>query len=448
MRSNGNKRVIAPDPPSPTALAGTLNIDDCKSSVGCVVLIVEAPLLSMPMVVERRVEKDSREYGTKYQDKSPTMVRRHTSSSMGIDEEVGFETPPRGRKQFNAAHKTDQSKLSITMRRSWLKLRTSSSRSRWVTAISSVFFLGLLMGILETPHETEKELHQPYSKATLGPVQRMDSSLPEVTILSPFQSKPIMVEISRIDLSSVEAFDLRALSMPQIPTDDLPVDATYVLPYKPIERVKKGCTLMGDWQESHHPTCSFFHEIDMNQPLVEPHIGRSGDEQIRLVNNGAYRDVWMFRDWDGTQRALKTLRYQKKREFEPRNYERHRKDAVAVEALSGSPYIAGMFGYCGNSAFAEYSTGGDLYDLIDTEPSDIERLRVAYIVAASIADAHHLDSQGRATIAHTDIKPNQWIIIDGEYKLNDFNRARLLTWDKEENKHCGFHVERNAGMVS
>lgn len=291
----------------------------------------------------------------------------------------------------------------------------------------------------------------PAKKATIGPTQRRESSLSQVTVISPFQSKPIMVELSRTDLSIVEAFDLRALSMPQIPTEVSPDSVTYVYPYNSRSRAKRGCNLMGDWQESHHPTCLFFHEIEMNPPVVEPHIGRSSDElmdQIRLVNNGAYRDVWMFRDWDGTQQALKTLRYNKKREFEPRNYERHRRDAVAVEQLSGSPYIANGYGYCGNSALAEYSTGGDLFDLMDTDPSDIDRLRVAHVVAASIADAHHLDSQGRATIAHTDIKPNQWIEIDGEYKLNDFNRARLLTWDPERNKHCGFRVQRNAGMVS
>ena len=60
----------------------------------------------------------------------------------------------------------------------------------------------------------------------------------------------------------------------------------------------------------------------------------------------------------------------------------------------------------------------------------------------------NFDGEGRASVAHTDITPGQFILVDGKYKLNDFNRARLIRWDKEKNEPCGFHVGNNPGKVS
>jgi hypothetical protein len=212
--------------------------------------------------------------------------------------------------------------------------------------------------------------------------------------------------------------------------------------YKERSRPKEGCVPLGDWQEGQHPTCNMFHAISLNE-LVHP----EGYELTRLVNNGAYRDVWGIREFDGTRRVLKTLRYVENREFDQRNFDRHRRDAVAAEQLSASPYIVDIFGYCANSAFYDYAPDGDLYGVRDSKPSKNDLLVIAHDVAASIADAHHYDSKGRATIAHTDIKPNQFIHIDGKYQLSDFNRCRFLTWDPELEEHCGFTVGKNAGKV-
>jgi serine/threonine protein kinase len=39
----------------------------------------------------------------------------------------------------------------------------------------------------------------------------------------------------------------------------------------------------------------------------------------------------------------------------------------------------------------------------------------------------------------------QFILIDGTYKLNDFNRARMIYWKDEEDEACTFHVGNNPG---
>jgi len=109
--------------------------------------------------------------------------------------------------------------------------------------------------------------------------------------------------------------------------------------------------------------------------------------------------------------------------------------------------IVNIYGHCSNSALFDFCGGGNLFQIFESKPSSIELLRVAFEVTASVADAHNFDSMGRPTIAHTDIKPDQWLLgPDGHYRLNDFNRARFLGWDQEENVTCPFRVGKNPGI--
>jgi serine/threonine protein kinase len=62
-----------------------------------------------------------------------------------------------------------------------------------------------------------------------------------------------------------------------------------------------------------------------------------------------------------------------------------------------------------------------------------------------LADAHTVDFDDRATIAHTDIAGSQYIKIDGSYKLNDFNRARFLLRNKTSGANCPYFVAKNPG---
>ena len=71
---------------------------------------------------------------------------------------------------------------------------------------------------------------------------------------------------------------------------------------------------------------------------------------------------------------------------------------------------------------------------------------VAMQVLSSIALMHSFDKEGQASISHTDISPYQFIKMDdGNFVLNDFNRARFIHWNTEEDKPCGFHVANNPG---
>jgi hypothetical protein len=90
-------------------------------------------------------------------------------------------------------------------------------------------------------------------------------------------------------------------------------------------------------------------------------------------------------------------------------------------------------GYCANCGFRDVSNGGYLFSVFHHSPSFDGMLGIAYRISASVADLQNVDIQGRPTITYTDIKLNQWLRIDGGYMLTDFNRARLLTWDRKLN---------------
>lgn len=191
---------------------------------------------------------------------------------------------------------------------------------------------------------------------------------------------------------------------------------------------------------------------------------RAGDgkERVKHIANGYWRDVWLLvkaaahfsLDVGEEITVLKTLRY--RHDFTDRNYDRHRKDALASERLSGSDHVVDIFAYCANSAVFEYGPGGDIdrrlwpYDRKEEKhyvaniPS-LEKLDMAHQVAAGIAAVHDVEDDGYASIAHTDITPTQFIFIDNKWKLNDFNRCRFMRVYKDDESPCGFHVGANPG---
>jgi len=128
-------------------------------------------------------------------------------------------------------------------------------------------------------------------------------------------------------------------------------------------------------------------------------------------------------------------------------FDRNRRDAVASEQLSASPYVMSIYGHCGYSALYDFSNGGELSDVHESNPTKDDLLRIAHDVATSVADAHHVDERGRATIAHTDIKPAQFLKVNGRYMLNDFNRCRFLYWNRKRNRPCAFQLKSNGSGV-
>jgi Protein kinase domain len=271
------------------------------------------------------------------------------------------------------------------------------------------------------------------------------------------------------------------------------------------ELERDNCHRLADWQVDNRPTCNPIHEstsvffeyndndddnnddssewvhhnisppngttVRKEEQLPPPSPPKNAKEDFvlnfKMVANGAFRQVWMIREYDGTLRALKTLRYYKKSNFDLRAWDRHRRDALCMDELTASPLIVDIYGFCTNSALFDWGEGGDMSEMFERNKKNVQNddahsnnnnkkdpeeytkeylMEVAYNVSLSIAHAHHPDKFGRATIAHTDIKPNQFLYQEGYYKLTDFNRVRFLAWDDDANETCGFKVGANGGL--
>lgn len=236
----------------------------------------------------------------------------------------------------------------------------------------------------------------------------------------------------------------------------------------------KECKAQYPWQLTSFPTCSTLHEFD----LTDLQATSRHRQRVTLIAHGYWRDVWVVREsLTGTERVLKTLRYE--HNYEDRNYDRHRRDAVAMERLTKSPLVVDIYAFCGNSGIFEFANGGDITDAIwprkhhKDEPAELTPITKLHIgefqtkmlllvslhlltdggcsatqAAMGLAAVHNIDKEGQASIAHTDITPGQFVLVDGVYKLNDFNRARFIRWSRTGNEPCGYYVGRNPGKVS
>ncbi|KAL7532977.1 hypothetical protein ACHAXR_004969 [Thalassiosira sp. AJA248-18] len=302
------------------------------------------------------------------------------------------------------------------------------------------------------------------------------------------------------------------------------------------------CVPMAEWQTTSYPNCNIVHEIDLvrssgpgsfafpthtqkehhhrrrrrrkitnHPPILHKKIqeildkwpdkkrkknaklsaeGIMKEEWIEFLGQGWFRSAWEM-DVEGIPEydeeeevfrfdesvVLKTLRIE--RDFLEEYYELHRRDALAMERLTFSPYVLDIYGYCGQSAINELANFGiegmsslekvarSFRGMDHIEPVSKIKLQLASMVAAGVSHMHSIDypdfpesrdydsdnknpSFGKtiagkkkitsnATLVHYDLNPRNIAIVKrGKPKLNDFNVAEFLTWDPKRNRTCGF----------
>eukprot|EP00554_Chaetoceros_debilis_P016313 CAMPEP_0194126954 /NCGR_PEP_ID=MMETSP0150-20130528/60262_1 /TAXON_ID=122233 /ORGANISM="Chaetoceros debilis, Strain MM31A-1" /LENGTH=503 /DNA_ID=CAMNT_0038820843 /DNA_START=223 /DNA_END=1734 /DNA_ORIENTATION=- len=258
---------------------------------------------------------------------------------------------------------------------------------------------------------------------------------------------------------------------------------------------KTNCKLPYEWMVRPHPTCNSIHEHNLNTFFIES--STMAVENVRLIANGFWRDVWKIRDdisssnttiassstveneytaaaltkedYSSVHIAAKTLRYE--HDYTERNLDRHIRDAIAMEQTTSSPNILDMHAYCGHAIFTELAdsapgaapTVSDMIWPEDDEPCKVpmrERLNVALEVARGVRDFHFAgagagaddrtvgNSNGKryspATMAHTDVTPSQFVFVNGKIKMNDFNRCRFIA-RRDNGDVCPFRVSSNPG---
>jgi len=134
--------------------------------------------------------------------------------------------------------------------------------------------------------------------------------------------------------------------------------------------------------------------------------------------------------------ALKISNYE--HDIVERLVDRNRLDALIAERLTRSPNILNIYAYCGTASLYEFASGGSLSEYKTSHDPHLQqwsldqKLRVAFQVASAVADLHTIDGPHQpASVLHGDIDGTQFVSTNGgqDYKLNDFNGARLLFQD-------------------
>jgi len=130
--------------------------------------------------------------------------------------------------------------------------------------------------------------------------------------------------------------------------------------------------------------------------------------------------------------------YNRGSQYSAKTFDKAMKDTLAMERLQHSDYILKIYGNCGSSQLLEAATHGTLKDQIvlakmadHKEPDGLlndasNNLRVFYHLAKALADVHRGvddDDDDSVTFTHNDIDCEQYIFIDGVFKLNDFHYA-------------------------
>ena len=111
--------------------------------------------------------------------------------------------------------------------------------------------------------------------------------------------------------------------------------------------------------------------------------------------------------------------------FTDRNFDRVRRDALIAERGTFSKYMVDINGHCGLSLLTPLGSEGTLNHYTDSKGKPLDKLRMARHAAFGIADAHNLDHDGISSITQGDLKLDQYLLVDGYFKLGDFNRGRF-----------------------
>lgn len=192
------------------------------------------------------------------------------------------------------------------------------------------------------------------------------------------------------------------------------------------------CEPMRDWQTTSFPSCNKMHEMHMEQ-------------QFKFLADGGYNTV--FAVTSGTEKqVVKILQYDT--DHTDRNFDRVRRDSLIMERSTQSPYVVSIYSFCGFAQVVEFGKHGNLDDVTYEHYDDLtahQKLQIATQVAQGLADVHDMDGDAISSMSHGDYATKQYILIDGRFKLNDFNRGRFIRWNKVLKEPCPYKIGSNDG---
>jgi Protein kinase domain len=258
------------------------------------------------------------------------------------------------------------------------------------------------------------------------------------------------------------------------------------------------CIAKSEWQIHSKPNCNTIHEIDFAIAAANAIIDHDpststtssshhkhhlqyyiSNDKLKALGEGWFRTTWRLdRTFNRNQSednhhhhhndkhhhdevvdlntefvdsvVLKTLRIE--RDFLSEFYELHRRDAVAMERLTGSDYVVNVFAFCAQSAINELANFNypGIQNLesfnrrlrgINNQQSSAIKIRMAASIALGLADIHAAGEENTDDVfmVHYDLNPrNIALFAGGKPKINDFNIAEFIRRDPITNESCGF----------
>ena len=249
--------------------------------------------------------------------------------------------------------------------------------------------------------------------------------------------------------------------------------------YAKKDRLPKGC-VENHWHSFNFPTCNDIHEIiplggalgDRKRKLHIPADLGEGDksadkwskadkeESLKLgfVGSGLWRQVWKVQARgdhvddliDEEYAVLKIMKME--HPVDPRNFDRHRRDSLVMERLTASPYVVGIYGFCGNTVLTEFA-GKTLEDYLYDDDENIVlysketekgKVRLALDVMKGLEALHTIPG---GPIVHADIQAKQYLFDPKKgVRVNDFNRCRFLPENEKTGKSCQVKIPSAPGL--
>ena len=207
-----------------------------------------------------------------------------------------------------------------------------------------------------------------------------------------------------------------------------------------------------EWHHKSFPTCNEVHGVDLRRMILRGMTERP--KTVGYLDSGLWRSVFAVAALDAKEVVVLKM-MKSKHDVDARNIDRHRRDALVMERLSGSPNVADIYSYCGNSVLTEFASrtvddviypqrdGTYLSDEVATSQTPQGRAKLAMGVMNGLAALHEIDG---GPIVHADIQAKQFLVSStGEVKVNDFNRCRIMAFHKKTGMPCKFVIPTSPG---
>ena len=232
---------------------------------------------------------------------------------------------------------------------------------------------------------------------------------------------------------------------------------------------RSDCKSVHRWHTSNYPTCNDVHGVGGDLLSSFVHLLSAGGSwrMAWRIDNGSYapeikdddfayeslRGIndtsWNLDEYNSPKEnvVLKMLKVSQDPDFE--TYERHRKDAVAMEVLTSSDNIIDIYGFCGNSVLTEMAVGDAAILLKQKSLHTLDRLKIARDLAKAIDEVHRprvisndpYFSSTAIAMVHNDVNPSNVVAVrGGRLKINDFNLVEFIQQNETSHEECGFPI--------